>query len=251
MDSVSHALIDALQNNKPAALATIVKTRGANPREPGTKMLVYPDGTFVGTIGGSETELRVIAEARAAIRDAKPRYLDLDLRHHADADAGIEIFIEPLAHAPTLVIVGAGHVGAAVAELARILGFYIVVLDDRAELIAPDKFPHADERIAGDLVTQIRGIEITQQTYIVLVTRLHALDPDLLGAIVEKDAAYIGMLGSARRARAVLDALKQQGVSETARARVHAPIGIAINAETPHEIAVSILAEIIQVKRKK
>jgi xanthine dehydrogenase accessory factor len=249
VDPVSQALIDALQNNKPAAIATIVKTRGTHPREPGTKMLVYPDGTFVGTVGGSETELRVIAEARAAIRDAKPRYLDLDLRHHADAEAGVEIFIEPLTHAPTLVIVGAGHVGAAVAQIARTLGFYIVVLDDRAELIAPEKFPHADERIAGDLVAKIREIAITPQTYIVLVTRLHALDATLLGAIIESDAGYIGMLGSERRARAVTDTLKQQGVSETALARVHTPIGIDINAETPQEIAVSILAEIIRERR--
>ncbi|CAG0950379.1 putative xanthine dehydrogenase subunit A [Anaerolineae bacterium] len=256
MDPVSQALIDAIQNNKPAALATVVKTRGVTPREAGAKMLVYPDGKIVGTVGGSTMELRVITEARAVIREGKPRYLELTLaddEHGAPReDAGaMEIFVEPLSLAPTLVIVGAGHVGAAVAQLAKPLGFRITVLDDRVDFVTPDNFPHADERIAGDLVEKIRDVEITPQTYVVIVTRNHALDPELLGAIVEKDAAYIGMLGSARRAATVMDTLKQRGISVTALARVHAPIGIEINAETPQEIAVSIMAEIIQVQRKK
>lgn len=256
MDSVSQALIDAWQNNKPAALATVVKTRGVTPREAGAKMLVYPDGKIVGTVGGSAMELRVITEARTAIRDGKPRYLELTLAdddHGAPReDAGvIEIFIEPRSLAPTLVIVGAGHVGAAVAQLAKPLGFRITVLDDRVDFVTPDNFPHTDERLASDLVEKIREVEITPQTYVVLVTRNHALDSALLGAIVEKDAAYIGMLGSARRATTVMDKLKQRGISTAALARVHAPIGIEINAETPQEIAVSIMAEIIQVKRKK
>ncbi|MBI5303443.1 MAG: XdhC family protein [Chloroflexi bacterium] len=255
MDPVFHALMDALQNNQLVALATVVKTRGASPREPGAKMLVYPDGKFVGTIGGGEMELRVIAEARVAIREGKARCLDLDLQNHAggnldDERGEMDVFIEPLTHALTLVIVGAGHVGAAVAALARSLGFYIVVLDDRPEFVTPEKFPCADERIAGDLVQKIAALDLTPQTYVVLVTRAHALDPALLGALVEKDVAYIGMLGSDRRAQTAKNALKQRGVSDAALARVHAPIGIEINAETPQEIAVSIMAEIIQVKRK-
>jgi xanthine dehydrogenase accessory factor len=254
MDPVSQALIDALQNNKPAALATVVKTRGATPRDVGAKMLVYPDGAIVGSVGGGEMERRVIADALAALADGKPRYLDL-VTHpesHGDLSARgeMEIFVESLATTPTLVIVGAGHIGAAVAQLARPLGFRIVVLDDRAEFVTPENFPHADERIAGDLIARVREIEITPRTFVVFVTRDHALDAQLLGAVVEKPAAYIGMLGSARRAATLIESLKKQGVSETALARVHAPIGLPIHAETPQEIAVSILAEIIQVKNK-
>jgi xanthine dehydrogenase accessory factor len=255
MDSVSQALIDILHNNKPAALATVVKTRGASPRDIGAKMIVYPDGAIVGSVGGGEMERHVIAEARAALADGKPRYLDLAAHPESRADpttcgGEMEIFVEPLLTTPTLVIVGAGHVGAAVAQLARTLGFRIVVLDDRAEFVTPENFPHADERIAGDLVTTIRDIEITPRTYIVFVTRNHALDADLLGAVVEKPAAYIGMLGSARRATTMRETLKRGGISEVALARVHAPIGLPIHAETPQEIAVSIMAEMIQVKRK-
>jgi xanthine dehydrogenase accessory factor len=255
MDPVSQALVDVLQNNRPAALATVVKTRGASPREAGAKMLVYPDGAIVGSVGGGEMELRVIAAAKEAIRDGKPRYLDMTLSNEQRGDPMIcggemEIFVEPLLTTPTLVIVGAGHIGAAVAQLGRFLGFRIVVLDDRPEFVTPENFPHADERFAGDVVAKVREMEITPQTYVVLVTRAHTLDAALLGAVVEKDAAYIGMLGSKRRVLTVMETLKQQGVSAAALARVHAPIGLEIHAETPQEIAVSIVAEMIQVKHK-
>ena len=256
MDDLSQALIQVLQNNKPAALATVVRTRGASPREAGAKMLVYPDGSIVGTVGGGEMEMRVIAEAQGALRDGKPRYLDMTLSNEQRGDPLIcggemEIFVEPITLAPTLVLVGAGHIGAAVAQLAQQVGFRVFVLDDRAEYVTPENFPRADERIAGDIVEQIREIDITPQTYIVFVTRAHTLDAALLGAVIEKDAAYIGMLGSERRVLTVKKMLKEKGVSEVALARVHAPIGIEIHAETPQEIAVSIMAEIIQVKRQK
>ena len=255
MDALAHALVDALQNNRPAALATVVRTRGASPREAGAKMLVYRDGSIVGSVGGGEMEKRVIGEAQAALRDGKPRYLDMTLSNEQRGDPMIcggemEIFVEPLARAPTLVVVGAGHIGAAVAQLAKQLGFRVVVLDDRPEFVTPEKFPHADERIAGDVVEEIKKLELTPQTYVVFVTRAHTLDAALLGAVVEKEAAYIGMLGSQRRVLTVMEMLMQKGVSEAALKRVHAPIGIEIHAETPEEIAVSIMAEVIQVKRQ-
>ncbi len=201
-------------------------------------------------------ELRVIAAAKEAIADGQPRYLDMTLSNEQRGDPLIcggemEIFVEPLLTSPIMIIVGAGHIGAAVAQLAKSLGFHIVALDDRPEFVTPENFPHADQRIAGDIVQEIGKLEITPRTYIVLVTRAHTLDAQLLGAIVDKPAAYIGMLGSKRRVITVMDTLKQQGVSEAALARVHAPIGLEIHAETPQEIAVSIMAEIIQAKNRK
>ncbi len=255
MDVFSQALIEVLQNNQPAALATVVKTRGASPREAGAKMLVYPDGKIAGTIGGGEMERRVIVAAQQTLADGKPRYLDMNLANEAHGDpmicgGAMEIFVEPLLITPTLIVVGAGHVGAAVAQLAQFLGFRVIALDDRAEFVTPENFPHADERITGDMTQKIRELEITPQTYVVLVTRAHALDAQLLGAVIEKPAAYIGMLGSRKRVIAVKEILQQQGISPAALNRVHAPIGLDIHAETPQEIAVSILAEIIQTKRK-
>ncbi len=256
MDPVLQALVDALQNNQPAALATVVKTRGASPREAGAKMLIYPDGAIVGSVGGGAMELRVIAAAQDALRDGKPRYLDTSLSNESRGDPMIcggemEIFVEPLGLTETLVVVGAGHIGAAVARLGQSLGFRVVVLDDRPEFVAPDRFPHADERRVGDLVQEIGKLEITPRTYVVLVTRAHTLDTQLLGAVVDKPAAYIGMLGSKRRVLTVMESLQQQGASPAALARVHAPIGLDIHAETPEEIAVSILAEIISERRSR
>jgi xanthine dehydrogenase accessory factor len=151
---------------------------------------------------------------------------------------------------PTLLIAGAGHVGAAVAELGKFLGFRVIVLDDRPNFLSREKFPTADELRAGDLLEQIRASEITALTYVVLVTRAHTLDADLLRAVIESPAVYIGMLGSERRVLTVFQMLKEQGVSDDQLKRVHAPIGLEIQAETPQEIAVSIMAQIIQVKRK-
>ncbi len=254
MDTFSQALVDALQNNKPAALATVVKTRGASPRNVGAKMLVFADGSIVGSVGGGEMELRIMTTAKEVLTDGQPRYIDMTLSNDKRGDPMIcggemEIFVEPLITTPNLVVVGAGHIGAAVAQLGKFLGFHVVVLDDRPEFVTLENMPHADERIAGDVVSKIRELDINPRTYVVLVTRAHTLDAALLGAIVEKPAAYIGMLGSRRRVITVIDNLKKQGVSEAALTRVHAPIGMEIHAETPQEIAVSILAEIIAARR--
>lgn len=254
MDAVSQAIVEALQSNKPAALATVVKVRGASPRNPGAKMLVYPDGSIAGSVGGGEMELRVIAAAQEALRDGQTRYLDMTLSNDQRGDPLIcggemEIFVEPLLAAPSLLIVGAGHIGAAVSQLGKFLGFRTVVLDDRPDFLTADRLPYADELHAGDFAEQLDKLDITPQTYVVIVTRAHNLDAPVLRALVGRPAAYVGMLGSKRRVLTVLDTLKKEGVSEEALARVHAPIGIEIEAETPQEIAVSILAEVIRERR--
>lgn len=254
MDTVQRALVDALEKQIPAAVATVVKTHGSAPRAAGAKMLVYADGSIAGSVGGGEMEQRVIEAAQEAIRRGAPRYLDFNLSKPERGDPMVcggemEVFVEPLLATPTLLLVGAGHVGAACAELGKFLGFRVVVIDDRPEFLAREKFPHADELRAGDVAQEILKIEITPRTVVVLVTRAHTLDADLLRAILDKPAAYIGMLGSKRRALTVFELLKQEGVSDETLKRVHAPIGIEINAETPQEIAVSIMAEIIRVQR--
>ncbi len=255
MDMLQRALVEALQNQTRAAVATVVKTLGSSPRAVGAKMIIYPDGKIVGSVGGGEMEQRVIAQAQNAMREGKPRYLDFNLSKPERGDPMVcggemEIFIEPLLSTPTLIIVGAGHVGAACAELGKFLGFRVVVLDDRPEFLSREKFPTADEMRAGDVVKEIGELELTPQTHVVLVTRAHTLDAELLGAVIDKPAAYIGMLGSQRRVLTVFEMLKQQGVSQEQLKRVHAPIGVEIHAETPQEIAVSIMAEIVKAGRQ-
>ncbi len=256
MDSFYRELSKAIEENRPAAVATIVKTMGSSPRNVGSKMLIYPDGQIVGSVGGGEMEARVIQAGLAAIGDGKPRYLDMTLSNEERGDPLIcggemEIFVEPLATTPALVIVGAGHVGAAVAELGKFLGFRTVLLDDRAELLSHERLPQADELRPGDMAEELAKIEITPQTYVVLVTRAHTMDAPVLRAIAGKPAAYIGMLGSRRRVLAVFDLLKSEGVPPPALEGIHAPIGLPIGAETPQEIAVSIMAEIIKERSKR
>src|SRR5512135_840703 len=143
MDDFYRALEDAIRENRPAAMATIVKTIGSSPRGVGSKMLVYPDGRIVGSVGGGEMEARVIAAAQESIRDGQPRYLDMTLSNEERGDPLIcggemEIFVESLLTASRILIVGAGHVGAACAQLARFLGFYVIVVDDRPEFLTPE-----------------------------------------------------------------------------------------------------------------
>src|SRR5574341_799677 len=255
MDTIAQAIVDVLQNNKPAALATVVKTRGASPRNAGAKMLVYADGSIVGSVGGGEMEMRVIAAAKDALRDGQPRYLDMTLSNAERGDPLIcggemEIFVEPLLTAPTLIVVGAGHIGAAVTKLAKDLGFRTIVIDDRAEFLTRERLPFADETHAGDLVEQLSKLEITPQTFVVIVSRAHTLDAPVLRAVIDKPAAYIGMLGSKRRVLTVIEMMKKDEISAKKLAHVHAPIGIEIHAETPQEIAVSIMAEVINERRQ-
>jgi xanthine dehydrogenase accessory factor len=255
VDQFYRALAESILKNKPAAIATVVKTMGSSPREVGSKMLVYPDGSIVGSVGGGEMEARVIEAAKVSIREGKPCYLDMTLSDETRGDplvcgGELEIFVEPLLAAPTLLIVGAGHIGAACAELGKFLGFRVVVVDDRAEMLTRENLPTADELHAGDMAAELDKLEITPQTYVVLVTRAHTTDATVLRALIHKPAAYIGMLGSKRRVLTVFEMLKQEGIPDEAFRRVHAPIGIPIDAETPQEIAVSIMAEIIKAKRE-
>ncbi len=254
MDAFYEALVESIQQNRPAAVATIVKTMGSSPRDVGSKMLVYTDGSIVGSVGGGVMEARVIEAAKESIREGKPRYLDMTLSNEERGDPLIcggemGIFIEPLVVTPTLVIVGGGHIGAACAELAKFLGFRVVMIDDRAELLTRERIPGADELHSGDMAEELAKLDITPQTYVVLVTRAHTTDAPVLRVLVDKPAAYIGMLGSKRRVLTVFDMLKQEGVDERAFKRIHAPIGLPIGAETPQEIAVSILSEIIKQRR--
>jgi xanthine dehydrogenase accessory factor len=255
MSTIYEAVLEATQRGDSVALATIVKATGSTPREAGTKMLIYPDGSTVDTIGGGSLEANVIAEAQAALGEGKPRLVRYELRDSEVGDPGIcggeaEIFIDVINPHPTVLIVGAGHVGRSIAVLSSFLGFHTVVLDDRAEFANAERLPQADEIIVGDIVEELVRLNIAPQTHIVLVTRGHEHDRDALRQVVSSSAAaYIGMIGSQRKVKMVFDELRKDGVAEEALAAVHAPIGLDIHAETPEEIALSIMAEIVMVRR--
>lgn len=236
-------------------MVTIIRTAGSVPRHAGSKMLVSDAGAILaGTIGGGEMESRAIELALQCIADAQPRSASYQLADPTSGDPGVcggtvEMFIEPLLTTPTLVIAGAGHVGRALAHAAKWCGFRVVVTDDRAELCTPELIPDADAFLSGPLREQLAQVDITPQTYIALVTRGFPIDVNVLPALLQSPAAYIGVIGSKRRWLMAANALREQGISDDQLKRVHSPIGLELNAETPEEIAISIMAEIIMRRR--
>ena len=254
MRQLFEAALEAMRKGETVALATIVRAQGSTPRATGAKMLIFRDGTIKGTIGGGEMEGRVIQEALAALETGQPRLTHYTYRETEEGGVGIcggenDVFIDVLGPAKELLIVGAGHVGQAVAELGAFLGMDCVVLDHRPEFANQQRFPRAAQILVGDIVQSLRQYPITRQTYIVIVTRGHVQDTNALGAVIRSPAAYIGMIGSRRKTTQVMEAMKALGVEQALLDRVHAPIGLEIGAETPEEIAVSIIGQIIAVMR--
>jgi xanthine dehydrogenase accessory factor len=254
-NSIYQALSEIEKNHQSAALCTVTKSEGSTPRHVGSKMLVYPDGTFIGTVGGGDLEHRVLDEAWMAISDGQPRHLHYNMADPSRGDPGVcggqvEVFVEPILPPPLLVVIGAGHVGKAVVHLAKWLGFRTAVCDDRAEFCTPEATPGADAYYPVTMDKLPDHIKIDKRTHLILTTRGSNVDSAGLAPLLDSAAAYIGVIGSRRRWATTVKALKEKGISEEKIARVHSPMGIELQAETPEEIAVSILAEVMMVKAK-
>ncbi len=250
--SLFQALVDLEKTNDAGALCTIIGSKGSTPRHVTSKMLVYPDGHIIGTVGGGEVENRVIKEALKAIEDRTPRLLAYNMANPERGDPGVcggqvEIYVEPILPKPILVVVGVGHVGKAVAHLAKWLGFVVAVSDDRPDFCNPQAVPEADEFYPIPLEKLSSQLKIMPWTYIVLTTRGIDVDVQGLPSLMNSNAAYIGVIGSKRRWATTKKKLLEVGVSSKMIEQVHSPIGLEIRAETPEEIAVSIMAEIIKI----
>ncbi|GBL17381.1 dehydrogenase [Anaerolineae bacterium] len=249
------AELDALlRRGESAALCTVVSTRGSVPRSVGTKMLVRLDGSLLGTVGGGQMESRVIDAARETLRSGQPQLLHYSLMDLKVGDPGIcggtmEIFVEPAEPLPTLLVIGGGHVGAALVRLGGWLGFRVVLTDDRAEFCNAQAVPGADEYLVLAAAALPAALTFHRNMYIVLPTRGMAVDLDYVPMLLAQPHAYFGVIGSKRRWATTVDALHERGISAAQLAGVRAPMGLELNAETPEEIAVSILAEIIMLRR--
>ncbi len=254
--SILQTMAAAQERGESFVLATIVEARGSAPRHAGAKMIVWENGRFQYTIGGGEMEARVAKEAIAALEEGKPRLISYSLIDPAQGDVGVcggevQLYIEPYLPPLTLFIIGCGHVGRALAAQAHFLGFRVVVTDDRPELAAPNNIPHADVYLPGDFADALAAFSLHRNCFITAVTRNVALDLQILPQIADSPAAYMGVMGSRRRWAQTKEALQENGMTAAQIGRFHSPIGLDIGAETPEEIAVSVLAEIIEMRAKK
>jgi xanthine dehydrogenase accessory factor len=199
-------------------------------------------------------EARVRAEAAAVLADHRPRLVRYDLVDPVQGDPGVcggevHLFLEPYMPPATIYVIGCGHIGSAVVELAHWLGFRVVVFDDRPELVTEAAVPWADVRLSGELPAALAAAPITDQTHVVVVTRNMSLDVQLLPALLAAGARSVGVMGSARRWETTRAELAQRGVPAAQLAAVSSPIGLDLHAETPQEIAVSIIGEIVALRR--
>lgn len=251
--SIWKEITELEENNEAGVLCTIIHSQGSTPRHAGSKMLVKSDGSITGSVGGGELESRTISAALELLASGKPGRLEYSLNDPAEGDPGVcggqvEIYMEPIIPQSTLVVVGAGHVGQAVADLAHWLDFRIVVSDDRPEFCNAETVPDADEYLPIPLEQLPEKLKISPWTYVVMTTRSVDVDVPGLPGLLDSPAAYIGIIGSRRRWETTRKQLQEAGVSDEKINRVRSPMGLKIHAETPKEIAVSILAEIIQIR---
>ncbi len=237
-----------------AALATIVHTNGSIPSYESSRMLVREDGSIAGTIGGGCVEAEVWAAAKEVMQKEAPRKMVFNLNNEAKYDNGLicggtlEVFVEPILPQPMLYVFGGGHVSMAVARAATAAGFGIGVVDDRETFANQERFPMAQD-IYTSYEDAFEKIHPNAASYLVIVTRGHKEDMRVLAWAVRTEARYVGMIGSKRKVLSVYRALENEGYKPEEFERVYAPMGLEIGALSPEEIAVSIAAELVAVRR--
>lgn len=257
MDDVFDALTAALARGEAAALVTIVRAHGSTPQRVGAKLLVFADGRTVGTIGGGCYEHDAFWKAREALTTGKAQVVHYELSDDLAEESGLicggqmDVFIEPIEPAPRLYILGAGHVGHQLGQIAPTVGFRLHVVDDRQKFANHERFPAADEVVVEDLDRWVLTADIPASAYVVVLTRGHRQDFDVLRALAGRTFRYVGLIGSRAKVARLTDALMEAGVSPDWMRRLRAPIGFDIGAVSPEEIAVAILAELIAVRRGK
>lgn len=245
---------ELLALGEPFASATVVKTEGSTLGKTGFKAIVRSDQTVMGYVGGGCVDVAVVETALEAMRDGQPRTISVELEEEEKGGLGppcggtMQLYIEPHMPREKLVIFsapGESSISTPLVKLGKTLGFHVTVFEPLAQ---PEKYAGADDIIADDSLLSLDKVKIHPQTYIVLAAR-HGYDVDVLKKIIDSEAAYIGVIGSRKRIRWVFDRLLEGGASQERLKKIVAPVGVDIGAETPEEIAISIIADIIRVKR--
>src|ERR1700726_3631021 len=238
-----------------AAIATIVQVRGSIPSYESAKLLVREDGSLVGTIGGGCVEAEVWNAAREVMDTGKPRHLSFNLGQDAAYDNGLicggqlDVFVEAVIPPPHAFIFGAGHISKSLSKVAALAGFATSIIDNRDTFANRARFPEADEIFAEEYAEVCPKLPINETSYVVIVTRGHRDDMRVLRWAVGTQARYIAMIGSKRKVINVVKELEKEGVPRSAFERIFAPMGFEIGAITPEEIAISVVAEMIALRR--
>jgi len=247
MSSLSEELVRISEQEAAAVLATVIEVEGNDRIEPGAKCLVRDGKITAETVGDARVVQAILQESGTHLRDEKSKLVSLDI---PDAGGRLQIFFEVMPAPPKLIVVGAGHIAVPLAKIAKVVDFHVTVIDDRLLYANRERFPDADEVLVGDMAQMLKEMTITPSCYIVLITRGHKYDEPCLREIIHSQAKYIGMIGSRRRIKACFQRFRdEEKIAEEMIERVYAPIGLDIATETPAEIALSILNEIIKVRR--
>lgn len=255
MKDVLEAALHAQETGERAALVTVVATTGSTPQKAGAKMVVYPDGRIVGTIGGGCVEAEMTRRARHAIDTRRAVLAEYELTADQAGEDGLicggrmEVFIEPLEGTPVLCLFGAGHVAQPLARMAKSVGFRVEVCDDRVKFANAERFPDADLVVVDDFPAAAARMTLGPNSYAIVVTRGHKGDTDVLHAVLGRGLRFVGLLASRPKFVHIAAELEARGVSPRELGTVHAPLGLDIGAQSPEEIAVAVLAEMIAVRR--
>ncbi len=238
-------MVEVQEQGTEAVIATVIGVEGLQDVMLGQKCMIRGGVPCGGSISNQELIEAILKEAEIRLKKEDCRRVPLDL-----SGGKAEVFFDVIPATQKAVIVGAGHLAIPLAKFAKILGFHTTVIDDRVIYANRERFPDVEEVLAGDMAETLRGIEITPHTYIVLITRGHQYDEPCLREVIHSQAKYIGMIGSRRRIKACFIRFRDEDkIPEELLKRVHAPIGLDIKAESPEEIALSIIAEMVKARR--
>lgn len=237
-------------------LVIVTATKGSTPRQAGAMMLVRADGSSVGTIGGGAVESASIEEAKAAILDGQARMRTYALDEKVEGvptgsicGGQMEVFFAPTPAREVLYLFGGGHVGKATASIAAEVGWSVEVFDERPEMLTPERHPRATRLHSGDIVAQARELKVGPKDFVAIVTHRHDLDLAILKEILPKGAGYVGVIASRQKAAEFRKELAAAGFTSEEIEKVHMPIGLSIHSQTPEEIAVSIVAQMIEIRQ--
>lgn len=246
-----HRIAEVDKSGQRAVLVTVITSQGSTPRKGGARMLVFADGHSEGSVGGGALEHRAqaLAMARMGAAESSLESFALEKDLHMACGGQVQLFFEPLGSTPSLILFGGGHINHVVAQLATQMGFLLTVLDDRPEIVSAERYPTAAERIPSFANEAVEDLVFDDNTYVVIATYQHSRDGHCLRQVIDKPARFIGLMGSRRKAAVLRQKLAQEGYSQERIARVQVPVGLPIGAETPEEIALSVVAELVRQRR--